>query len=259
MFISCQISDGLGNRLFQIAAMLGYAEKHGHTPVFIREWIKDNPAQPGGNKVCSLFPGIQTMTLGDVGGEWVVLKPPFEAAMTYVELPFVGGHVKLDGYFQSAQYFPSRLPVLAGIEVAVLEGPAVFLHVRRGDYLHLFNAHHRVELDNYYQQALDMFPTDSFVYVCSDDIGWCKATLPGRYRSVGFDRWRWVGGDEFETLSVMIGCTLGGICANSTFSWWGAWLGWNSEKLMIMPSLWMHVSPGRPVAKDLYPVWALKL
>ncbi len=267
MFVSCSISDGLGNRLFQIAAMLGYAEKHGHTPVFIREWIKDNPSQPGGNKVCSLFPGIQTMVLGDVSGEWAVIKPPFEAAMTYVELPFVDGHVKMDGYFQSALYFPSRLPVLANVEAAVLESSAVFLHVRRGDYLHPLNAHHYVDLTEYYRKALELFPPDSLVYVCSDDIAWCKAKMPGLYMSVvGAHQWRWVLGDEFETLSVMMGCSLGGICANSTFSWWGAWLNPSAEKLVIMPDLWIHLRPGpfgtqggHLLPRDLYPEGVLRL
>lgn len=259
MFVSCQISDGLGNRLFQIAALLGYAEKHGHTPIFIREWIKDNPAQPGGNKVCSLFPAIQTMSLGDVMGEWTVLKPQFEFAMSYMDLFFVGGHVKLDGYFQSPKYFPSELPFLAGITAASLGENTLFLHVRRGDYLHPLNAHHCVDLTEYYQRALDVFPSDSLVYVCSDDIGWCKASLPGHYRSVASHRWRWVMGDEFETLSVMMGCTLGGICANSTFSWWGGWLNKFAEKLVIMPATWSYSGPGRPIAKDLYPEGALRL
>jgi Glycosyl transferase family 11 len=238
---------------------LGYAEKHGHTPVFIREWIKDNPSQPGGNKVCSLFPGIQTMSLGEVSGEWAVIKPPFEAAMTYVELPFVDGHVKLDGYFQSSRYFPvSALPI-AGLKPTVLD-PAVFLHVRRGDYLHPFNAHHSVDLTEYYERALILFPDNALVYVCSDDIEWCKATLPGRYGSVvKAHRWRWVVGDEFETLSVMMGCSLGGMCANSTFSWWGAWLNPFAEKLVIMPELWIHPRPGHPLARDLYPEGVLRV
>jgi Glycosyl transferase family 11 len=259
-YVSCSVSDGLGNRLFQIMAMLGYAEKYGHTPVFIREWIKDNPTQPGGNRVCTLFPTIQTMTLESVVGEWSYLRPPFMDAMTYVELPRMTGHVKLEGYFQSARYFPRCLPVFAGLVPLSISQPSLFLHVRRGDYLHPLNTHHYVDLASYYERALALFPEDALVYVCSDDIEWCKITLPGRYGSVvGAHRWRWVVGDEFETLSVMMGCSLGGMCANSTFSWWGAWLNPSTEKIVCMPDVWIHPRPGHPLPRDLYPEGVLRV
>jgi len=257
MYVSCQISDGLGNRLFQIAAMLGYAEKYGHQPVFIKEWIKWNDTQPGGNEVCSLFPAIPTMSLDSVDGDWSLIKMPFAAAMKYIPLPAANTHVKLDGYFQSPLYFPTTIQTAArGTE---LGAPALFLHVRRGDYLHPLNAHHYVDLTDYYQRALDLFPSDAPIYVCSDDIAWCKAVMPGRYSSVTADRWRWLDCDEFATLSVMMGCTLGGICANSTFSWWGAWLNSSPDKLVVMPATWMHPRHGGPLPVDLYPEGVLRI
>lgn len=257
MFVSCLVSDGLGNRLFQIAAMLGYAEKHGHTAVFIQEWINENKTQPGGNKVCVLFPGIPTLSLGSVSGEWSLIQPPGIDAMTYRELPYVAGHVKLQGYFQSEMYFPLRLP-LSGLVPLVREN-AFFLHVRRGDYLHPLNAHHHVDLFGYYEKALSLFPSDASVLVCSDDIRWCKSVLPGRYSSVPADKWIWMSGDEFETLSAMMGCGLGGICANSTFSWWGAYLNPSVEKLVVMPATWILPRTCDPVPTDLYPKGVLRI
>ena len=257
MFVSCQISDGLGNRLFQIAAMLGYAEKHGHKPLFITEWINENKTQPGGNKVCALFPGIPTMSLESVAGSWSLIQPPGVDAMTYRELPYVAGHVKLQGYFQSELYFPLRLPI-SGL-VPVVRENALFLHVRRGDYLHPLNQHHHVDLRSYYEKALALFPDNASVLVCSDDIAWCKVTLPLRYTSVRADKWIWIQGDEFETLSAMMGCGLGGICANSTFSWWGSYLNPSVEKLVVMPATWMHSRTCDPVPTDLYPKGVLRI
>ena len=95
--------------------------------------------------------------------------------------------------------------------------------------------------------------------VFSDDIEWCKATLPARYPSVGSNKWIWFTGDEYATLSAMMGCTLGGICANSTFSWWGAYLSRSLEKLFIMPGTWTYDRPGFPLGVDIYPSWAERI
>ena len=126
----------------------------------------------------------------------------------------------------------------------------------------IFNQHHYVELTQYYSRALGFFDCGAYVVVCSDDLAWCKSVLPSRYPEVGANKWIWFTGDEYATLSAMMGCTLGGICANSTFSWWGAYLGLypfrgrSAEKLVTMPSLWIQLRAGFPKAVDIYPSWA---
>ena len=262
--VTCVIGDGLGNRLFQVAAMLGYAERYGHRAVFVKELVKANAKQPGGERVCDYFPDIPTISDESlVGGEWTELREEFVDAMTYRPLPFVFGNVKLCGAFQSERYFPTGGVRLTGVVPRVLRvgAPTVFLHVRRGDYLHPFNQHHYVELRGYYERALALF-SGAYVVVCSDDLEWCKAVLPARYPEVSADKWIWFSGDEYMTLSAMMGCTLGGICANSTFSWWGAYLGLypfggrGVDKLVTMPSLWIQLRAGFPKAVDIYPAWA---
>lgn len=255
--VTCVIGDGLGNRLFQIAAMLGYAEKHGHTPVFVREWVKSNSAQPGGERVCEYFPDILTISADEL--EWTEMREEFVDAMTYRPLPRVLGNVKLCGAFQSELYFPSGGVRLSGVVPRVLPVPTLFLHVRRGDYLHPFNQHHYVELATYYERSLGLFDSGASIVVCSDDMAWCKATLPRLHPTVSADKWIWFGGDEYATLGAMMGCSLGGICANSTFSWWGAYLGFSSGKLVTMPSLWIQLRAGFPKAIDIYPSWAEKV
>jgi hypothetical protein len=132
--------------------------------------------------------------------------------------------------------------------------PTVFLHVRRGDYLHQFNQHHYVDLSGYYERALGLF-SGAYVVVCSDDLAWCKSVLPARYPGVSADKWIWFDGDEYATLGVMRGCVLGGICANSTFSWWGAYLSRSLEKLFTMPDTRTYNRPGFPLGVDIYPQW----
>lgn len=259
MYVGCVIQGGLGNRLFQIAAMLGYAEKYSHTPVFVTEWINHNPNQPGGNYVFNYFPGIRTIS--ERSCEWQEIKEPFEDAMRFNALPRIAGNVKLNGYFQSERYFPRGGVSLAGVTPKTRWYPTFFLHIRRGDYLHPANRHHYVDLGAYYERAISLFPAGSYVLVCSDDIEWCKETLPRRYTAVGADKWLWLpaGTNEYDTLAAMMGCTLGGICANSTFSWWGGYLNPARDKLVTMPDKWIQPGRGIPMAIDIYPAWAEKV
>lgn len=261
MYVSCTIGDGLGNRLFQIAAMLGYAERHGHTPVFVKEWIKPNPTQPGGNTIFDYFPTIPIVAYDAVWSlvEWTEIKQEFTNAMTYHDLPHIKGNVKLSGSFQSEKYFPTGGVRLTGLPATVFANPTLFLHVRRGDYLHPFNTHHYVEMEQYYERALGLFPSDANVLVCSDDMAWCKEFLPRRYPFVGANKWIWFHGDEYKTLSAMMACRLGGICANSTFSWWGAYLGLSADMLVTMPSVWIQAREGFPKAVDIYPSWSVRV
>jgi hypothetical protein len=256
MYVTCKLFGGLGNRLFQIAAMLGYAEQFKHKAVFVKEWIIHNADQPGGNSVMNIFPDIPTISAGDL--VWNEVTEPGEACMTYRPLYYVEGNVKLTGCFQSERYFPK-----GGVKPQLLPKmrwyPTFFLHIRRGDYLHPMNRHHYVELGNYYRRALELFPNGSYILVCSDDIEWCKATLPKIYSFIGADKWIWFMGDEYATLSAMMGCTLGGICANSTFSWWGAYLNPSRDKLVSMPDVWIQAGRGIPKALDIYPAWAEKV
>lgn len=257
MYVSVKLSSGLGNRFFQVAAILGYAERYGHTPVFIREWIGDNPSHPGPRDITDFFPEIPIVPLD---GAWTIVHMADSDVMNYVPLNRVNGNVCLEGYFQSERYFPTRriLPEIltSCLPVDLPFASAAFLHVRRGDFLHPLCAHHRVDLGDYIHRCLAMYPSDTVFVVCSDDIAWCKDTLPGLYSDrVSADRWRWFDGSDYETLGVMMRCLRGGICANSTFSWWGAYFG--SRDFVCMPSVWGY--PPMPVAVDIWPEWAVRL
>lgn len=256
-YVSVKISDGLGNRLFQVAAMLGYAERHGHTPVFIRSWILPNPSHPGPLTITDLFPTIPVLESAE--GDWTELHMPGDAVFTYIPLPANPGNVKLNGYFQSALYFPSRriTPALPVSEFPTPPG-AFFLHVRRGDYVSSpYTAHHRVELQDYYRRALTLVDASHPIVVCSDDRDWCIATLPSALSDVvAPHRWIFVPSNvsDAETWAIMAACD-GGICANSTFSWWGAYFSRRTE--VYMPDIWGY--PPLPPAHDVYPDWAVQL
>jgi len=254
--VTVQLTDGFGNRCFQIAAMLGYAERHGHTPVLVREHITTTASHANTDCVLSVFPSVPVVSLDTY--QWIVLKAKDDDGLTYVDIPYVDDNVLLQGYFQSERYFPRvRIrPTLPTIGSLPLDR-SLFLHVRRGDYLSPLCRHHRVDLTTYWRRALDAFCGDAFVVVASDDIPWCERELP---RCLG-DRVRphqWIflrAMGELETIAVMANCRHGGICANSTFSWWGAYF--NAGGTIVMPKPWGY--PPMPPARDIYPSRAIVL
>lgn len=162
-------------------------------------------------------------------------------------------HFYYEGYFQNENYFKDvRKDLLAnfnsGIPVdernqAVLdkihETNSVSIHVRRGDYVTLASAskfHGTCSLD-YYQKAIEHIakkvPNPHF-FLFSDDICWViqnlKIDYP--YTVVDFNQ-----GKGWLDLNLMKNCKHN-ILANSSFSWWGAWLNENNSKVIVAPKKW---------------------
>ena len=76
----------------------------------------------------------------------------------------------------------------------------------------------------------------SSFYVISDDVPFCKSIETLKKYNCQF----YVNDNELETLYFMAKCRKGGICANSTFSWWGSYLNTNSKKLVTFPNQWFN-------------------
>lgn len=117
----------------------------------------------------------------------------------------------------------------------------VSLHIRRSDYL-TSNGFHPVQTLSYYENALKTIGNYDNVLIFSDDIEWCKENL-------NFKNQRFI-----ENNSSLVDLWLMSLCkhnitANSSFSWWGAWLNDNKNKKIIIPSKWfsygdvIHMSP----------------
>jgi len=111
---------------------------------------------------------------------------------------------------------------------------SVSIHVRRGDYV--FDDYLGDVCDQaYYSKAIDVMEkktNDPIYFVFSDDIEWAKDNLPMKNLCyVGNN----VGKDSWMDMYLISQCQ-NNINANSTFSWWGAWLNQNSDKIVITPS-----------------------
>ncbi len=122
---------------------------------------------------------------------------------------------------------------------------AVSLHIRRGDYLTDTYVAENVgicDLDYYRNAVAEMAQSVSspVFYIFSDDPAWVKDNFNIPYDAVYIDH----NPEEmaFEDLRLMSGCRHH-ITANSSFSWWGAWLAGNEDKIVITPRIWRSKGP----------------
>ncbi len=160
-----------------------------------------------------------------------------------------------DGDWQSPRYFNairsilleelrirlSLSPLSSSLSESIQKENAISIHFRRGDYVFSKSAnsfHGLCSLD-YYQRAIELFikeEKDVTFYVFSDDIEWVKANLKIKNRPVNYIKHT---SDEtnYEDLHLMSICKHH-IIANSSFSWWGAWLNNYPLKRVIAPKKW---------------------
>jgi len=165
----------------------------------------------------------------------------------------------LDGYFQSYKYLePIRSELIQEISLKedlnlkyadlVSEMKAVnsvAIHIRRGDYVNdaKTKAAHFVCDLAYYQKALALVKkkmANPVFYIFSDDINWAKDNLSAEEKIVFVSKPEM---KDYEELMLM-SCCRHNIIANSSFSFWGAWLNQNDDKVVIGPSLWNKKLPG---------------
>lgn len=116
------------------------------------------------------------------------------------------------------------------------------IHIRRGDYLHHSNFQ-GICTEKYYTNAIDYIDkntNNALFIVFSDDISWCKKTLQKLNDRVVYVDWN-EGENSYLDMYLMSNCN-NNIIANSTFSWWGAFLNQNKSKVVVCPSKWNNVS-----------------
>lgn len=126
-------------------------------------------------------------------------------------------------------------------EIKEASQATVSLHIRRGDYVTNPHAaaHHGVLSLEYYHQALKEIQKKEskhlHVFVFSDDIEWAKQHITSTHPLTFVSS---PDIEDFEELTLMSAC-MHHIIANSSFSWWGAWLNPSSEKIVVAPKQWI--------------------
>lgn len=160
----------------------------------------------------------------------------------------------LDGYWQNEKYFKeveseiqNQFTVIDGIDDTnqywlntIKKTNSVCLHVRRGDYVSnpLANKHYGTCSLEYYKMAISYMNShlsEPVYYVFSDDMEWVKENLPIDGHVCYMDHND--NSKNYDDLRLMYSCKHF-IIANSSFSWWGAWLSQNANKIVIAPKRW---------------------
>jgi len=228
-----------GNCLFQIAATIGYSQRH---------------------KVNYLFPEWEGFThlnhkfnTGMVGSSYSYMERRF----AFTPIPLTRD-IDLEGYFQSEKYFDNCKDYIreifkpnSEIENYINEKYSELLikntcsiHVRRTDYLEFCDYHYNLGLD-YYNKAMPLIDYCTFV-VFSDDIEWCKKNL--KAKNIIF-----IEGEKDVVDFYLMSKCKNHIIANSSFSWWASYLNADESKMVIAPrkDCWFGAKQNHSV-NDLY-------
>lgn len=239
MIIS-KIQGGLGNQMFQYAYGKHLSYKYNTEIRFDIRFYEMN-LTPKREFLLDKFPNTFPNTNINVS----LIGPlyPIVDDFNYKELPKpVGCNYYLDGYWQSEKYFkvssdliredfkPSEELLTKLLSTPFIDTNTISLHVRRTDYV-TSNGYHPVQSIEYYQKAIKTIGDYDHIFIFSDDIQWCKDNLK-------FDNMVFMEGfTDIEDLYLMSMCKHN-VIANSSFSWWGAWLNNNKDKKVIAPSKW---------------------
>jgi hypothetical protein len=280
--VTTEIMGGLGNQLFQIFATIAYSLKHK-----VAFYFPNQPIKHGDRKKTywdtPLLNSLSQFVKQNVQG-FIYHEPHFhyKAIPAPPEPPH---HLKLFGYFQSYKYFKDQQNVIFKlIKLRELQFTTknntnqyentIALHFRVGDYKNLTNYHPLMTLE-YYTAALTQLlhhesepqsPThkkkNSFriLYFCEEadqDYVQTKMITPLQQNPLFKDKFTFECIDhklsDWQQLIVMSLCSKH-VIANSTFSWWGAYLSGNaSSRSVYYPTTWFGAAMGDKNMSDMFP------
>jgi hypothetical protein len=238
------LHGGLGNRLFQVASAYGIAKEQGKN-MMIAINSERNP-HSNLNYYKTIFQRVPIVKANDV--EEIFKEPP-ENSLMKMDIPNVDKNLLLKGYFQDEEYFINYRTEIIDLfrmndrvkqylNAKYFQNKQVsnyFIHIRRGDYVN--NPLYVTDLELYYNNAIRYITQKEIgnpihFYVVSDDMSFARSMkLLIRINHT------FVNEDELATLYLMSLCK-GGICANSSFSWWGSYLIENPDKIVTFPDKW---------------------
>jgi hypothetical protein len=249
--VSCYLMGGLGNYLFQIAT--AYSKSLDLGEKFV---INPNNVQVVHKPIDVYMDNILKNLILD--GNFVTSQIYNEPHFHYSPIPDFMLPTSLHGYFQSEKYFKHNrnkildffycdevVNIIREKYKEVLHENTCSIHVRRGDYLNLLD-HHPTQSLEYYKEAISIVGSDKTFFIFSDDIRWCKENFNFLDNVIYCEN-----NKDYEDLILMSLC-YNNIIANSSFSWWGAWLNKNENKIVIGPKKWFGPAKKNIDTSDVY-------
>ncbi len=261
--VTINLVGGVGNQLFQISGVLHYAKKFDYQPVFSHIIQLPNYTGEPRYTYWDVFNKQNKLKIEDTTGEEYTNYK--EEKFGYTALESKNKNTLLNGYYQSWKYVdPVKDEILGIINSSKLYNENVdrlyknivkkfntedliSIHVRRGDYLKYADVHTNLEI-NYYLNAINKISDEFSVVVFSNDIKWCADNLAIHITNplyfvtyiendvTGFAESEEIHSDILELL--LMSRIKNNIIANSSFSWWGAYLNTHIDKTVIAPKKW---------------------
>jgi hypothetical protein len=261
----------LGNQMFQYAGLRGIAANRNF------EWLIPRPDNYGDSNYglfdCFEMSSVKEKNFGQLNVQSVATGQFHFSQKFFDNCP---DDINLHDYFQTEKYFKNIEDVIRNdftfkkeiVEscLKILDGLVnpIFIHIRRGDYINQPDNHPTCAI-TYYENSLNHFKDTSSVLIFSDDTEWCKSqklfsddrfsisefnlkynqtsdTNDGRVKSL----------IPYYDLCMMSMCQ-GGIIANSSMSWWGAWLIQNPIQPIVAPNPWFGKNYSHYDMNDLIP------
>lgn len=266
--VTVEINSGLGNRLFQLAFLYAHAKANGVRPLLTRNLIKPCSEHfVDSRRYDAFYSMFEVLPMVDMSKVNFIEEPrnkpcvfnSFDKHAFYLNDKNV--HVYI-GYFQTEKYFEKYKDEIVSIfnhslksisNHMILKYPEVsdpnlmFIHVRGRDHILANNpAHNMRKINNYYEKCLMSIAMEAKFFIFTDDTDFL--------RSLKFvnklTHYTIIMENELDSLFLMTQCKAGGICTNSSYSWWGSYLNPNPKKQVFMPLPFLN---GEHIGfKDIY-------
>lgn len=270
-----EIKEGLGNQMFQYAFLMSLKKKYPNTIIltdtsfYLKIWKNPKHAKyflkkifnlDRTNIILSLFIRIFRSAFYKIDMNKILIYKPISHST------ILKGSVYFSGYWQSEKYFESiqdkvrkvfkfkepKSPHVITILNDIRESEAVSIHVRRGDYLSNNHVYRNLNEDGFYEKAISLIneriPNAKF-FVFSDDSEWCEQIFTEENSCVVDCN---TGDNSYLDMFLMTQCKHN-IIANSSFSWWGAWLNEHQDKIVISPKEWFATNSIENCMDDILP------
>ena len=265
MTIRIKLTGGLGNQMFQFAIGFAIAKKNDVRLSLDLNYINRRQLFNGFEleKVFNIYSKVsflnKTLSFQSINFKEILNKidvtfynfkePHFHYTSKILDIP---KHSYLDGYWQSELYFKDCSKEIKKIfsfsdkldeqnqliSNDIDQSNSISIHIRRGDFLLKRNDNHYMNLKEYYLKAINessKFFKNPKYFIFTDDPSWVtdNFVLDHSYFIVAVNQ----GAKSFYDMHLMSLCKSN-IIANSSFSWWGAWLNDNKDKIIYAPKDW---------------------
>ena len=267
MTIRIKLTGGLGNQMFQFATGFAIAKNNNVRLSLDLSYINRR----------QLFNGFELENIFNIYSKVSFLNRPlsfksvnFKEILNKVDVTFynfkephfhydpgildIPKHSFLDGYWQSELYFRDYAKEIKEIfnfsdklneqnhliSNDINNNNSISIHIRRGDFLLKQNNNHYIDLKEYYLKAINessKFFKNPKYFIFSDDPSWVTDNFVLNHPYIVVDANH--GSKSFLDMYLMSLCTSN-IIANSSFSWWSAWLNNNEDKIVYAPKDWFN-------------------